>query len=375
MKLKVKSNQVRTTVFFLVVLAASVRGFSQENINIGLVPQKEFETVISLQPVFGAGKEVSLPAIIVWDSENKRINVEIRSNRSNEERFVYAFPEKMFYKKVMKSKKDTWFDKSMDSKDKAVERSIDIPALKNVAYENKKDGIRTLELKDAEAKIMFSLRVTSSKNGDTCKIPMKLYVASKQKQKAKSERVRKIEYLAKFTLYIALWDVCENPEVEKQMSTLNADISTMSEQKTSILSEMQNLSCNGIRTKEPKATSAEKEKKLAEQFMVCEQLSEAINKYNEVLNELNDAITAYNSKLEEVKRRCSAPVSPCPAVNQANEKLTELLLDIKNSKKSKASLQQEFEKIKKMVEDPAAQKCKEYKVFKDLCSRIDTRLK
>jgi len=378
MKKRANSSHVKITVFFLLMLVAGVRGFSQENITIGLLPENEFETSVTLRPAFGAGKEVILPVTLIWEKENKLIKMEVRSDKGNEERFVYAFPEKMFYKKIMKSRKDTWFDKSMKNKDKAVERCIDIAALSNVAYEGKKESIKMLELKDAESKLTFLLKVTSSNIGDTCRIPMKLYVASKQSQKAKSERVRKIEYLAKFTLNVSLWDVCNNPEIERQISTANLEIELMGEQKSLISAELSQLaseSCNAIKAKELKSVLPEKEKKLAEQFLECELLKETIGKYNESLAELNSSIMAYNSKLTSMKRACAAPPSLCPLVTQANEKLTELLLDIKNSQKSKASLLQEFEKIKKTVEDPAAQKCKEYKVFKTLCSRIEIRLK
>lgn len=376
MKIKANSNHVKVAVFFLFLLVASIGGFSQENINVGLLPQREFETTITLTPVFGMGKELTLPAVVVWDKDNKQIKVEIKSNRSNEERFVYSFPEKMFNKKVMKLKKTTWFDKGVESKDKAVERCVDIPALSNVAYENKKDVIRTLELKDAESKLTYSFKVTALKNGDTCRIPMRLYVASKQNLKAKSDKTRKIEYMAKFTLYIALWEACTNPEIEKQISLIKAEAITMSEQKIATLAELSQLTCATIRGKEAKIILSEKEKKLSEQFATCEALKEATENYNAILVELNSASLSYNAKLEEVKRRCSGgSQTQCSVVGQANEKLTELLLDIKNSKKSKASLQQEFERIKKTVDEPAFQKCKEYKVFNDLCNRIEARLK
>jgi len=371
---KVNSNHVRVSVFFLILLVAGIRGFSQENINVGVLPLTEFETSVTLTPVFGSGGKMSLPVVIVWDKDKKEIKVEIKSNKSGEERFVYSFPEKTFYKKVMKSKKDVWFDKSMESGDKAVERCIDMPALSKVSYDIKKDVIRTLELKDAESKITYSFKVTASDNGDTCKIPMRLYVASSQKQKA--GKTRKIEYLAKITIYIALWETCTNPEIERQISIINADAATMSEQKNSIFTELPQLTSATIKTKEAKSVPTEKEKKLSEQFAACDLLKAAIDNYNIALAELNSAIASYNTKFEEIKRRGQGgSQTQCSVVGQANEKLTELLLDAKNSKKSKASLQQEFERIKKTVEEPAFQKCKEYKVFNDLCKRIEARLK
>jgi hypothetical protein len=67
----------------------------------------------------------------------------------------------------------------------------------------------------------------------------------------------------------------------------------------------------------------------------------------------------------------------CKPLYKANEQLTELLLDIKNSNPSNIkSLKQKYETIKKSVANPEYKKCKdEYKVFENLCSKIDNRLK
>jgi RNA recognition motif-containing protein len=147
------------------------------------------------------------------------------------------------------------------------------------------------------------------------------------------------------------------------------------------------LSCERIKELSEKPLGNEKEltgnfkEKQYVQYTDCESLKGAIQTYNNLLEARNNAIRSYNTKLDERKRKCpTTPLSPssvvCNNVYQANEKLTELLLDIRNNKQgSTAAFRREFEKIKNNVEDHAYKKCKEYKVFEDLCRRIETRLK
>ena len=66
----------------------------------------------------------------------------------------------------------------------------------------------------------------------------------------------------------------------------------------------------------------------------------------------------------------------CKTLHKANEQLTELLLDIKNSNSNLTPLKQKYETIKKSVANPEYKKCKEeYKVYESLCGKIDNRLK
>jgi len=372
---------IKMFLFFLFVVNISVRGFSQEDITIQLVPKKEYEKLLTFRPSPGEGKEVRLPLAVSWDFDTKLIKVEFRSNRNNPEIFIYSFPKLMFHKNVMKIKKDVWFDKGMKkySKDKTVEKSIDNETLVNVKLEEENNTIKTLEFRDPESKMTFYFREIASKKGSICKIPIKLYVASKE---TKSKRDKKIEYPIKFTLCITLQDFCDNPDFNSIVESLLSEIENMRTQQETITSELgllPNLSCAKI--KELKDMPSGKEKEFNPnknpQYNNCEYLKTVIKIYNETLGNRNNAIRNYNNKLSEIKRKCSGAENiNCKILYQTNEKLAELLLDIKNSNQTNlSSFKQEYEKIKKNVADPDYKKCKEYKAFEDLCNRIDARLK
>ena len=93
--------------------------------------------------------------------------------------------------------------------------------------------------------------------------------------------------------------------------------------------------------------------------------------------------TAPSKKVVPTDPKPKTPSKPlpetvnCKALYKANEQLTELLLDIKNSTSSNLTpFKQKYETIKKSVANPEYKKCKEeYKTFESLCVKIENRLK
>ena len=65
--------KLKLSLFLL--LMVSLNGLAQENVK--LMPNKEMETLITLQPVAnaGVGAEVNVPALLYWDKANKLIKI------------------------------------------------------------------------------------------------------------------------------------------------------------------------------------------------------------------------------------------------------------------------------------------------------------
>jgi len=372
--------KIKLLLFFLI--AITIKGFSQLNIDIyiSLVPMKESQTTIPLRPISGTGKEINIPATLQWYNKDGILKLELKGG-SAEEMFIYSFPNNQNYKKLMKERKEIWFDKKMIKKfmkTKMVEGCVNNNTLENVILDENDNILKALEFSDPQSKLTYFFR----KNEDNCKIPMTLYVASRENIKPKSLRDRKIEYPAKFTLNIIFKEICENPDLNKVINYLDVEMLKLLKQKNEVLAALDSvydLPCSKIKELKPKTIG--KEEKFTgtkdQQYNECENLKESINDYNETLEARNNAINFYNSKLDERKQKCSGTsgaTENCRTLYQINEKLTELLLDIKNSKQNSASLLQKYERIKNAVGTEYKSCKKEYSTFLDLCSRIEKRL-
>jgi len=287
----------------------------------------------------------------------------------------------------MKNTKEIWFDAKMIKKfmkKKMVEGCVDHNILVDAVVDENDNQTKALELRDPEARMTWFF----NKKGDNCKIPMTLYVASRESQKPKSTRTRKIEYPSKFTLNIFFKEVCDAPELNKVVDYLDAEMLKLLHQKNEVLAALDSvydLPCGKIR--ELKHKTVGKEERFTgtkdQQYNECENLKQSISDYNETLEARNNAISFYNSKLDERKQKCSSSgggggggTENCRTLYQINEKLTELLLDVKNVNQSNiASYRQKYENIKGAVGSEYKSCKKEYNTFLDLCSRIEKRLK
>ena len=380
---------MKIRLFIFLLLALCLKGFPQLNMDIyiSLTPQKEFTTTIPLRPASGAGKEVNLPVYLTWYGNDGTVKIEFRGE-SSEELFIYSFPKKVSYKKIEKERKDVWFDKKMVKKymkDKTVEKGINENNLSGIRFDEPNDMIKTLEFRDPESKITCFFR----KEEESCRLPMTFYVASRENMSAKSPRNKKVEYPAKFTMNIMFKEVCESPDLNRIIEYLDGEMLKMLNQKNAVIAALDSvydLPCSKVKDLKPKIVG--KEEKFTgskdQQYNECVNLRESINDYNETLEARNDAINFYNTKLEERRQKCggtggtvsSAPSEDCRALYQINEKLTELLLDIKNCKQSDlAAYKQKYEKMKSGIGAGYKSCKKEYNTFIDLCSRIDKRLK
>ena len=380
---------MKIKLLLIFLLAITINGFSQLNIDlyINLVSMKETQTTIPLRPVSGQGKEITIPATLFWYNKDGKLKLELKGGGA-EEMFVYAFPAKQEYKKLMKNTKEIWFDKKMIKKflkKKMVEGCVDNNMLAGATLDENDNLIKALELRDPESRMTWFF----NKNGENCKIPMTLYVASRENVNPKSTRSRKIEYPTKFTLNIFFKEICDAPELNKVVDYLDAEMLKLLHQKNEVLAALDSvydLPCAKI--KELKQKTVGKEEKFTgtkdQQYNDCENLKQSINDYNETLEARNNAIYFYNSKLDERKQKCATTPTTttgggtenCRTLYQINEKLTELLLDVKNVKQSNiASFQQKYENIKGTVGTEYKSCKKEYNTFLDLCSRIEKRLK
>ena len=383
---------MKIKLFFLLMLAATISGFSQPKKEIDVFSDKAFETTIDLRAFFGKGNEITVPVSILFSEQEKRFEIKFKGNSDNGGKFIYSFSETMFYKDVMKKNPKIWFDKGLKNKDKAVERSIDPAALENVKSERAKESIRMLDLGDPGSTLTFSFVKDPKDSTKTCKIPIRLYAAKKQLQKAKSEKDRKIEYLTKFTLIITVQEICEQPELRKTIEDVTTEIKKLESQEEDVAVELEllpDLFCPCHKVKGLKEKESDNKERITniidpryEQFADCKNLQTTITDYNLILSARNKAISAYNARIKELKKNCKDPIieTPpppiqCSLVSQANKKLATLLLKIKNEEQALPASKREFESIKKTVEDPDFQRCEEYNGFKDFCSRIGERLK
>jgi len=372
-------TKIKLCTFILIL--ASIKVFSQGNMDlyVNLVPYKEYTTTIPL-------KEAILPATLFWDSNIGQIRVTFMGDGSDE-LFIYAFPKKQSFSKLMKEKKDLWFDKGIKKymKGKNVEKSIDDLVLENIISDAGNNVVKTLEFRDPESQLNFSFMIER----DNCKIPFTLYVASREFLNAKSPRNKKIEYPTKFTFNILLQEICDGAELLRVIEYLDNETEKLLAQKDVVaagLDSLYNLSCAKI--KELKSKNPGKEEKFTgtkdQTYNECPNLKESIKTYNDALDERNNAILVYNSVLVEKKQKCPGSESVtrtsssdnCKGLYQINEKLTELLLDSKNCKQSDIPiLKQKYDKIKNGVTSDHKNCSKEYNTFLDLCNRINKRLK
>jgi hypothetical protein len=368
-------------LFICILLVASLKVFSQgsTDVYVNVVPQRDCKTTIPLQPAFGIGKEAALPVTLNWDNNIGQIKIAFTGDDSDE-LFIYAFPKKLPYSKVMKEKNDLWFDMKIIkkyAKDKKVIPCINESALVSVQSDGANDVIKALEFRDPESRLTFYFKM----KGDNCKIPMTLYVASRETVKANSPRYKKIEYPVKFTLNILLLEICEGPELKKVIDYLNAERENLLSQKNEVDAALDLLyELPAAKLKElPTKTMGKEERFIGtkdQQYNECDNLKESINKYNEALEDRNNTIIVYNTILSEKKQKSSGGHAiDCRVLYQVNEKLTELLLDIKNGKQSTSSLKQKYDRIKSVVTADYKTCKKEYGAFVDLCDRIEKRLK
>ena len=386
MKVKTNTLYAKTKILLFLLFVVRIDGFSQDHITVALYPRTECEITISLQPSLGKGKEVNLPITLKWEKENKAVKIEFKGDRNSPERYIYAFPKLMFCKDVKKTRKEIWFDKAL--KQKTVERSIDNNALVNLVLEGDNDAIKTLVFRDPESRMTFYFKESSSQEGDYHIIPIKLYVASKEPIKPKSETDRKIEYLAKFTLHLALLEnICESPELKKMITELDEHVKEIQndidqiKSETTDLARLSNDQKKDLDYRQPDG----KEKKINisdKQYIVyrdCEKLKTSVTKYNAILDSYDKTVTAYNNKLGVSSSSASSSSSSsssasCQSLKTANEKLMNLYYRIEQSKKTNlSSLQSEYNKIKQQTE--INEKCKEYAAYKEWCKGIEKLLK
>jgi len=391
MKVKGNNTVAKRKMVFLVLLAVMSSGFSQEIVNVNLFPQNEYQTTITLRPMCGAGAELNLPITLLW--EENELTLTIKSDKNAGERFIYSFPKKMFYKDVKKMQKEVWFDKALLKKCKtkgAVEGVINANNLVNIKVIRPLEVVRVIEFLDVFSKVAYYFEIPDVNQEKTREITISLYVASKGKAKKdldknlknniqnEAKRNMRVEYLAKFTLNITLQNVCDNPEVKGVVASLVSDAATMEAQKTKAVSELEalpSLNCTQIRKLTEMPIGKEEVTSVKNpQYSGCVNLTAAIKAYNAALEARNTAIRAYNSELSDLKRKkCGGAGTDCKALVQANEKLAEILLDLKNAK-NKSPYKQEYDKIKKTIEaDPELKKCKEYKIFEGLCKKVEAR--
>lgn len=389
MKRKENDNLVRRIIFLFILLTANIYGFSQGDIPIGLDPQKEVEKTITLSPLVGTGKPVNLLVSLNWDKEKKLIKVDFKGDNT-QEKFIYSFPTLMFYKNVMKTKTNTWFDKGMKNKymtERLVVRSIDVDALVNVKLESANNEIKVLEFKDSQSKLTFNFREQIAKKEDICKIPVTLYVASRENKKCSPQRNRKIEYQAKFTLIISLQDICDDPKLKELVGWLNRkteDMYTRNEEIKEDLNLLYNLSCTQIKLKEREKEEEEitdiKDQQY-QQYVACENLIAAKKTHNEILKDLNKTIRRYNSSLSDRKQACSSrpvEVEPvkCEQLNKINGKLYDLCLDIRYKRINKGDGNRKYEEITESIDISDYKKCKEdLNAFNMYCNEIKKLLK
>lgn len=409
MKVKSNSSYTKIKIFFFILLAASLSGFSQgsQDDPLILTPNEDYRTSITLRPVLGNGMDIEVLAILNWNKENKRIEIEFTGdgNKKYQNHFVYAFPATMVFKKAMKVDKKIWFDKTLKKKADGVYKINTNPA-DNLDW-IKFNDIKTLQMKGSQSNLAYSFKEKPNSRNATCRIPMLLYVASRETKKAQKDR--KIDYQTQISFYITLQetvilpnDICDAPELKEQINMLNVEIGIMNHEKetaTAKSDELPYTDCPRIKKATPLPQG--KEEKIIGinntqylQYADCETLKETINKYNKILEERNNAIQKYNTEIKAIKEECAqqernkqkprepqqereqTPPPSCSLVDEANSKLSALnylLLDCK--KADLPTIKQKFENIKETVKDPRLKKCEEYNGFKTWCDNIENLLK
>ena len=397
--MKVKTiNYAKIAITLFILLTTTISGFSQSvTINV-LEAQKEHEKTITLTPYSGTGDDVTFLISVKWNNEDRSIKVDFKSKDATR-RYIYSFPVLMFYKNVMKSEKETWFDKKLikTMKDKTVLKSIDENTLENVRLINVESSIKVLDVA-TEDQITFHF-IEQTSNGDACKIPMTLYVATRD---FKGKKFKKVEYQAKLTLNITLNDICENPDIKNVVTSLDTEIGRMETQKKTITTELENLpkqNCSKIKSTSEKKTIKEEEKFSGiknQQYSDCENLKTALGKHNETIDEINSLIRSYNAKLNEMKKECpgggggsggetpvitetsvQTSITSCDQLEQVTKKLLgEIYFPLSNKTRTDINAaKQEYEEIKRSANNATAKKCKEYKEFEKACNMTEKLLK
>jgi hypothetical protein len=281
----------------------------------------------------------------------------------------------------MKEKQDVWFDKDMVKKymkDKKVAPCINESGCVNVTLDGTLEATKTLEIRDPESRIIYYFKLTEN----SCNIPVTFYVASRNAKSAKSPKDKKVEYLVKFTLNILTLEVCESPELKLVIDYLDKETDKLLIQKDAAAAALDSVyDLPAAKLREMQSKTVGKEEKFTgtkdQQYNDCNNLKESILRYNQALEDRNNTIIVYNTILSEKKPKGSGQASTvdCRVLYQINEKLTELLLDIKNSKLSPAALKQKYDRLKSAVTADYKNCKKEYPAFTDLCKRIENRLK
>jgi hypothetical protein len=373
---------------------------------------RDFSTTIALITKEGNAAGINLPIVLNWDKNKEVIQLEFKPIQS--EKTVYFFTGMMFFNDVSKIKKEIWFSKEMEKKvlPKNTVRSISNNWLSNLILDDS-DVARSKisNLQNPGTILKFKIRDTD----EPCAIVMNLYIATDEK---KSGADKKIETISEVRLNISLLDLCLTLELTNAIDAYQVKIDNMGTQIKMLKAEMDNLekfSCPTI--KEYYGKPAIKEEKIHalkaqyQHYNDCENLKATISDYNATIDAWDLATRNFNSKLYELQAQCPDPeeeedededepepepvvvlppvvsqpvytppvhVQPvnCQTMRQANERLAELLLDIKNSKSNElTTFKQVFEKVKHNVSEPGFKSCKEYKAYEDLCKRIETRLK
>ena len=202
---------MKQKLFFLFLLAITMKGFSQEKI-IEIQPQREFSSSVTITPACGTGNETELPFTVFWDKKMETLKVEFKSNKEAG-KMLLVFPKKMKMKKeVMKLKKEVWFAKEMKKcpPKKAVNASVDIKELVNIDAPVP-DSIITLDLAERNATMKFIFKKPFQDEAPIV-IPFHLYIGSKET--FKKDRSLKIEYEASFTLLIKKRETVAAPPKE-----------------------------------------------------------------------------------------------------------------------------------------------------------------
>jgi hypothetical protein len=191
---------MKNQFFFLLLLALTFKGFSQEK-TIEIQAQKEFLNAVILTPACGKGNDVELPFAVFWDKKNETLKIDFKSNKVSD-KILFFFPQRLSIPKgVMKVREDVWFAKEVKKcqRKKTVNPCVDYAKLVNIEEpELYSLRIGTLDFSDKNAAKSFLFEKAFKENGDVV-IPFHFYIASKETFK---ERKLKIEYEAIFTLII-----------------------------------------------------------------------------------------------------------------------------------------------------------------------------
>ena len=352
-------------LFILMLLAVSFEGFS-----ITLEPD-ETKSIdnFELNPVRGAGNKTSLSVRLNWDKKNNLITVTFKNNSGG---YFYFFDIGATFSKIKELQKNVWFGKEIGKEVSRVEKYLNDDDLINVTPTETLNSIECLDYNSSQT---FQFRLKSPEK-NSCKIAMKVYVASNKKKFFLFKRNEKIEYMSNITLDITLSTPPPQVDCLKLENGLVLSTDKVKKSTIEVEKDYQKLINSPCESKKKKFKEKKNEQyniyivKDNNEYSICKNAKSIIDSYNAEVNSYNNTILKYNTYLDKPcppsplvdPPRRSVVVEPteppcdCNSLKSAQDSLGSFFRKFSIEKIGKSQLRDKFNEVKK---DFPEKKCKE----------------